>query len=191
MVVMACEFGIELSRDLARVLLPPPAERWFHTAGVAARARQLASAVDQEDRDLLVAAAWLHDIGYADQVRDTGFHPLDGARYLDRLGLPKRLTSLVAHHSGARFVAEARGLGAAMADFPVEVSLVSDALTYADQTVGPHGRPYSVDKRMAEMLGRHGPDSPQARAHRARAPYLRGVASRMENVLRLVTVGDQ
>ncbi|GAA0256928.1 HD domain-containing protein [Cryptosporangium japonicum] len=191
MVVTTCEFGTELSRGLARALLPPPAERWFHTSGVAARAGQLAGVVDRDDRELLVAAAWLHDIGYADEVRDTGFHPLDGARYLDRLGLPKRLTSLVAHHSGARFVAEARGLGAAMADFPVEVSLVSDALTYADQTVGPHGRPYSVDQRMAEMLGRHGPDSPQARAHRARAPYLRGVASRMENALRLVTVGDQ
>ena len=30
----------------------------------------------------MTAAAWLHDIGYAPAVDDTGFHPLDGARYL-------------------------------------------------------------------------------------------------------------
>ncbi|MFG1920923.1 HD domain-containing protein [Cryptosporangium sp. NPDC048952] len=190
MVVIACDFGLELAEELARTLLPAPVERWFHSAGVAARAQQLAHTVPPDERGLLVAAAWVHDIGYADEVRDTGFHPLDGARYLDELGLPKRLTSLVAHHSGARFVADERGLGLAMADFPVEVSPLSDALTYADQTVGPHGRPYSVDQRMAEMLGRHGPGSPQARAHQKRAPYLLGVAKRMESAL-LVTVGDQ
>ena len=189
MAAIVCDFGVDLAEDIARTFLPPPEERWFHTAGVAARAQQLAYAVDPADRALLVAAAWLHDVGYAEDVRDTGFHPLDGARYLDRLGLPKRLTSLVAHHSGARFVAEARGLSVAMADFPVEVSTLSDALTYADQTVGPHGRPYTVDQRMAEMLGRHGPNSPQARAHRARAPYLLGVASRMERAT-LVTASN-
>lgn len=189
MTVLARDFGTALAEDLARRFLPPPAERWFHTAGVVARAQRLAHAVDPADRALLIAAAWLHDIGYAEELRDTGFHPLDGARYLDRLGLPKRLTSLVAHHSGARFVAEERGFGLAMADYPVEVSALSDALTYADQTVGPHGRPYTVEQRMSDMLGRHGPDSPQARAHGARGPYLLGVASRMERAA-FVTLGS-
>ncbi|SHM90375.1 HD domain-containing protein [Cryptosporangium aurantiacum] len=175
----ACDFGLEHAEELARTLLPPPAERWFHTAGVAESALQLASTVPPEDRELLVAAAWLHDVGYAGELHDTGFHPLDGARYLDRMGWPLRLTSLVAHHSGARFVAETRGLAAEMARYPVEISPVSDALTYADQTVGPHGRSFTVEQRMAEMLGRHGPSSPQARAHRARAPYLLGVAGRV------------
>ncbi len=30
----------------------------------------------------LVAAAYLHDIGYAPELAITGFHPLDGARHL-------------------------------------------------------------------------------------------------------------
>jgi putative nucleotidyltransferase with HDIG domain len=191
MSAIVCDFGVALAEDLARTLLPPPAERWHHTAGVAARARRLAAVVDPADRDLLVAAAWLHDIGYAADLHDTGFHPLDGARYLDRMGWPQRLTSLVAHHSGARFVAEARGFGAAMAGYPVEISPVSDALTYADQTVGPYGRPYTVDQRMAEMLERHGPDSPQARVHRARAPYLTGVADRMGERTLPLTLSSQ
>jgi HD superfamily phosphodiesterase len=32
--------------------------------------------------DLLEAAAWLHDIGYSPEIAVSGFHPLDGARYL-------------------------------------------------------------------------------------------------------------
>jgi len=31
-------------------------------------------------------AAYLHDIGYAEPLVDTGFHPLDGAVYLRGLG---------------------------------------------------------------------------------------------------------
>lgn len=46
--------------------------------------------MSENDRDLLVAAAWLHDIGYAPELRDTGFHPLDGARHLEALGAPAR-----------------------------------------------------------------------------------------------------
>ncbi|MFI5958691.1 HD domain-containing protein [Cryptosporangium sp. NPDC051539] len=179
----ACVFGVEHAEELARTLLRPPTERWQHSAGVAARAEQVAGTVDEADREILVAAAWLHDIGYARQTHDTGFHPLDGARYLRRQGAPGRLCSLVAHHSGARYVAEARGLTAELAEFPLEVSALSDALTYADQTVGPHGRPYSVEQRLAEALDRHGPDSPQARAYLTRAPYLLGVAARVRQRL--------
>jgi putative nucleotidyltransferase with HDIG domain len=183
---MVHSFSVEHAEDLVSTLLPPSGERWQHTAGVAESARYFARTVPASERELLVVAAWLHDIGYAAELCETGFHPIDGARYLDRLGWPKRLTSLVAHHSGARFVAEARGLGTAMAAFPVELSPLSDALTYADQTVGPYGRPYTVEGRMAEMLRRHGPDSPQAQAHPARAPYLLGVAARVRGRLHLL-----
>lgn len=172
-------FSVERAEDLVRTLLPPAEERWQHSAGVAARARSLAQTVPPADRELLVAAAWLHDIGYAPALHETGFHPLDGARYLDRQGWPTRLTSLVAHHSGARFVAEMRGLGPALAAFHRETSPVSDALTYADQTVGPAGRPYTIEQRMAEMLRRHGPDSPQAKAQRSRGAYLMAVHARV------------
>jgi HD superfamily phosphodiesterase len=54
--------------------------RWAHVQGVAARARSLASVLGA-DADLLEAAAWLHDIGYASGPAATGLHSLDGARY--------------------------------------------------------------------------------------------------------------
>jgi hypothetical protein len=34
--------------------------------------------VPAADRPVLIAAAWLHDIGYAPGLPETGFHPLDG-----------------------------------------------------------------------------------------------------------------
>lgn len=168
----------DAARDLASELLAGLPERWAHTAGVARRAEEVAATIGDDDADLLVAAAWLHDIGYADTVRDSGFHPFDGGRYLLRKRWPDRLGALVAHHSGAHFVAEVRGLPPT--EFPREVSPLADALTYADQTIGPHGRTMSVPDRIADMLSRHGPDSPNALAHPRRGPFLLAVAHRVE-----------
>ena len=48
-----------------------------------------------------MCAAWIHDIGYAPEVAASGFHPLDGARFLAAAGVSQRLADLVAHHSCA------------------------------------------------------------------------------------------
>jgi putative nucleotidyltransferase with HDIG domain len=171
------------ARELARALLGEGSDRWWHTSGVAARAAELATTVPEADRDTLVAAAWLHDIGYAELARDTGFHPLDGARYLDRRHWPGRVNALVAHHSGAWFVAHLCGLAGALAAYRDERSAVTDALAYADQTVGPRGQRLTLRERMADMLCRHGPDSPNALVHHVRQPYLVAVADRVERRL--------
>ncbi len=70
-----------------------------------------------------------------------------------------------------------------MAEFAFEDDEVSDALTYADQTVGPNGRRMTVPYRIAEAITRHGPDSPNARARVDRVPYLLAVADRVEQRL--------
>ena len=90
------------------------------------------------------------------------------------------MAALVAHHSGARFVPLERRFDTLLADFTFEDSPVSDALTYADQTVGPNGRRITVPYRIAEAITRHGPDSPNARARVDRVPYLLAVADRLD-----------
>jgi HD superfamily phosphodiesterase len=70
---------------------------------------RVSAALAPEDRPYLIAAAWLHDIGYAPPLNRLGFHPVDGARYVREQG-QERLASLVAYHSGARLEAEERGL---------------------------------------------------------------------------------
>ena len=150
--------------ELARRLLAGLSDRWDHTREVAARAQSVAAALANEDRELLLDAAWLHDIGYSPAVSRTGFHPLDGARYLLSIGASPDLVGAVAHHSCARFEAEERGLASELEAFPAPSEAVMDALAYADMTTGPTGRGVSIEDRLTEILERYGPDDPVHRA---------------------------
>ena len=175
------------ARRLAGELFGELGERGRHSEAVANRAASAAPAVDAGDRPVLVAAAWLHDIGYAPALRRSGFHPLDGAWHLSDDHWAGLVAGLVAHHSGARFVAAVRGLAPYLqryGDGRFRTGPLADALTYADQTTGPAGEVMDVEDRLADMLRRHGPDSPNARAHDQRAPVIRAavecISTRLE-----------
>jgi putative nucleotidyltransferase with HDIG domain len=140
--------------------VPELADRWRHVRAVARRAAELTPAVPAADRGLIVAAAWLHDIGYAPDLVATGMHAIDGARYLLRCGYPPRLAALVAHHSGARFEATERNLVRDLDDFPLETSPAADALATADLTTGPQGQPMTFPQRLEEILRRYPDSSP-------------------------------
>jgi hypothetical protein len=75
--------------------------------------------------------------------------------------------------------------------FAFEDTPVSDALTYADQTVGPHGRSMTVPERIAEAITRQGPNSPNAQARVDRVPYLMAAAERVENRSPLTRISTQ
>jgi HD superfamily phosphodiesterase len=113
----------EMARSLLAEALP---RRWAHVQGVAGKAQRVAASLTLSE--VLVAAAWLHDVGYARDVMDTGFHPLDGGCYLVSLGAPTRVVNLVARHSYAILEAELRGLGRRLAAFPDECGALRDAL---------------------------------------------------------------
>jgi putative nucleotidyltransferase with HDIG domain len=164
--------------ELSESLLSQLGNRWLHTQAVAARAQEAAAAVSEADRDLLVAAAWLHGIGYAPELRDTGFHPLDGARHLESLGAPARLVRLIARHSGAVHEAEQRGLSAEAAVYEREDSPVPDALIFADMTTGPAGQSVDLDKRIDEILVRYEPGSEVHNAISKARPYLGAAVER-------------
>jgi hypothetical protein len=131
-----------------------------------------------DERDLLVAAAWLHDIGYAPALVATGLHPLDGARHLEALGVDRRLCCLVANHSGAMFEAEERGHSAELAAFEREDSPVTDALIYADMTTGPAGQPLTFAARIGEILQRYPAGHPVHRAISRSCPTLAAAVDR-------------
>src|SRR5215475_10028258 len=146
------------ARELARTLLAEPLpRRWAHTQGVACQARTLAPILGN-DADLVEAAAWLHDIGYAPDLVDTGFHPLDGARYLrDHHHANPRLCNLVAHHSCAIIEAQERGLAdQLLAEFTHESEDLTNPLVYADLTTDPEGNLTDPDARLAEIVSRYG-----------------------------------
>lgn len=172
------------ARTEALRLLGRESERLVHVAGVALAAGFAARTVVDEDSELLIAAAWLHDVGYSEQLRGTGFHPLDGARHLRATGSPDRLCRLVANHTSASVEADARGLAQALADeFPPESSPTADALTYADLTTGADGQPTTVEDRLADIYNRYPPGHVVHESIRRAEPELIATVRRVESRL--------
>lgn len=177
------------AEDTARSILQTPLpRRWAHSQGVAAQARSL-NLLLGKDADLLTAAAWLHDIGYAPDLIDTGFHPLDGARYLgDTVQASDMLCRLVAHHSCAMIEAAQRGLADQLRrEFERPRSDLADTLIYCDMTTGPDGQRFSVEQRLAEIRARYGPEDPVTRALVLSAPQLTSAVRRIERKLAKIT----
>lgn len=168
---------------LARRQLDSMSDRLLHTQSVAAQARSASPTIKALDRPLLEAAAWLHDIGYGPEVAKTGFHALDGARYLELQGAPSRLVNLVANHSCARFEADERGMLPELQTYELEEGPVADALIWADMTTGPTGRTVTVEDRLAEILHRYTAESPVHRAIEEASDDIVAAVIRVQNRL--------
>lgn len=151
---------VQQAAKVAESLVAPLGRRWNHVKAVAERAAALTNTVAATDADVLVAAAWLHDVGYSPAIAATELHPLDGARYLRREGWTPAVVNLVAHHSAARYEAVERGLSAELEAFPFDASALQDALDTADLTTGPGGDRLTFDERMDEIMQRYPSDHP-------------------------------
>lgn len=168
--------------NLAEELLVPVGDRWAHTLGVVGQAEVVRNSLPADEREHLVAAAYVHDVGYAPALKRSGLHALDGACYLRSLG-HERLAQLVAHHSCARFEAEARGLLAELEAFQPEESAVADALTFCDMTTGPTGAVVEWSERLDEICMRYGQDHLVTVSIRRARPCIEKAITRTEQRL--------
>jgi HD superfamily phosphodiesterase len=166
----------------AQRLLEPLKARWQHTRHVVERARSFEHLLPESELDVLIAAAYLHDVGYAHELAATGFHPLHGARFVRDAG-HERLAGLVAHHSASDAEAVERGFADELAEFPAEDSRVARALTYCDLTTGPNGEEVGVSARLVELGDRLGDEDPAVRAVRREAKRLAAVVDEMDALL--------
>jgi hypothetical protein len=159
--------------------------RWAHCQGVA-RAAAALTPILGDHVEILCCAAVLHDVGYAPRLAHTGFHPLDGARFLrDEHRADDRLVRLVAHHTFALVEAEERGLRTELeTEFPFpDDPLLADALTYADTTTTPDGLPTTPAARIAEITQRYGRDTTVGRFIARVEPLILATAQRVEQRL--------
>ena len=170
-------------------LLADLGKRWEHVRGVVRQAHRASPVLSPDDRPYLIAAAWLHDIGYAQRLAATAFHPLDGARHVRALG-QERLARLVAYHSSARWEAEALGLADELAAFPHEDSATSDALTYCDMTTSPTGQRITLADRLAEIAERYGAEHLVVRCLERAHDHLVASVQRTEERLRAAGVPE-
>ncbi len=166
-----------LAQSLLQESLP---RRWAHVQGVATQACSLAPVLGA-DADLLEAAAWLHDIGYAPDLTVTGLHPLDGARYLrDTQHADTMLCRLVAHHSCAIIEAGERGLAGILdMEFEPAPGDLSTVLTYCDMTTSPDGELVPVEQRLAEIHHRYGPGHLVSRSIQRATPMILGAVEQV------------
>src|SRR6266567_5687568 len=172
------------AEPLARALLQEPLpRRWAHVQGVAGRARSLAPVLGA-DADLLEAAAWLHDIGYAPHLAVTGLHALDGARYLrDAQHADTMLCQLVAHHSCAIVEAGERGLADVLGrEFEPPPDLLGSALTFCDMTTSPDGEPVPADRRLTEIHDRYGPGHLVSRSIQRATPMILRAVEQVQDI---------
>ncbi|MEU6481437.1 HD domain-containing protein [Streptomyces sp. NPDC047017] len=174
------EWAYELSEAMLSEPLP---RRWVHSLGVAKRARSLSSILG-DDAELLEAAAVLHDVGYSPAIAATGFHPLDGARFLRGEGADERVVRLVAHHSCALLEAEERGLRRQLeSEFDLERAELVDALIYCDMTTTPDGVQTTATARLDEIVQRYGPDTIVGRFIQCAASEIHAAVGRVEKRL--------
>lgn len=170
-----------LAQDLLEDALP---RRWSHVQAVGNKAEQVCGFLGSSDSRVLSVAAWLHDVGYSPNLVSTGFHSLDGARWLCAQGIDDRVVALVAHHSCAWLEAIERNLDAELhQEFSREVSAVTDALCYCDMTTGPDGQDFDAASRLAEIRSRYGPDHLVTRFIAKAEPEILAAVQRTENRL--------
>lgn len=177
---------VSWARSTSESMLSPLGRRWTHVQRVAMLGARIAPAFGDAG-ETLVAACLLHDIGYAPQLSKTGFHPLDGARFVQAEG-HETLARLVAHHSGARHEAALRGVAGFEQEFPFEDSDVDRALTYCDLTIGPGGLRVKFADRVAEIVLRYGADHTVAKSVMGSLAEFENAVVRTEHRIRVAGV---
>lgn len=179
---------VQWAEECVHELLADLRPRIDHVLAVGAKARRIASAFDDVDAEVLVASAYLHDIGYAPGLVDTGLHQIDGARWLRSQGHDD-LARLVAHHSAAHVELRRRGQLQLLEPYRHPPHALAAALAYCDITTGPQGQDLTLDERIAEVGDRRGRDSVVYRALVAARPELEeAVALTSDRLLELPVV---
>lgn len=117
-----------------------------------------------DDHRMLLACAWLHDIGYA--LPGDAHHAVVGARALRRAG-HETVARVVAHHSRAAARIAANGGPPLEGEFPIPEGTarrVLDLLDVADLLTGPHGERVDPAARLGLLVARRGTDHPSVHA---------------------------
>lgn len=165
--------------------------RLHHTRTAVEHAARARETLAEPWRSALVPAVWLHDIGYHPSLTGSGFHPLDGARFLRAGGWAAEICDLVAWHTAAEAEATLRNLIPQLGRFGKPPRPAIDAISWADLRSSPTGETVTVSDRLDEILTRYPPGSVVHRAVQAARVDLLEAADRVEAKLRSVEVGKR
>ena len=141
------------ARQLISIMLT--GDRLQHSLTTGRQASRLTTALaDPTDRATVITAALLHDIGHSPLAATTGWHPLDGARWLSRQGWPLPICRLVMWHTASWHEGRLRGLyDTAAREFGPPHR--ADPLAAADLSTGPAGQPTTINRRLVDIRHRY------------------------------------
>ncbi|GAA4839528.1 hypothetical protein GCM10023201_31540 [Actinomycetospora corticicola] len=140
------------SRALAETLLADHRPEWWRHAQAAAREAVRLAQLPGVDRDPLLHAAVLLDVGRSPVVARVGFPSLDAARFLRVRGYPRRVVGLVAHQLASDVEAEQAGVD--LSGFAAEDSPTADTLWWCSLVADTSAAPLAVGDGRADTDGR-------------------------------------
>ncbi|GKT31437.1 HAD-IIB family hydrolase, partial [Aduncisulcus paluster] len=117
---------------------------------------------DAKTAEKVVTAALFHDVGYSEKLKNTGFHPLDGAAYLAHCNAPEDLIMAVLWHSSTPIEIESMPeMKKIYSQFPGPNydCPIYKAVAYCDFRTSPVGESYSFGQRIVELESRFGLES--------------------------------
>lgn len=143
--------------------LTPKSFRHLHSMRVYTNAQELCAVrgIEGYKRQLILSAALLHDVGYTESYKITGFHPVDGYLLIKDL-FPKEVSDTVLYHSFAFDEMLYRRVDLKSyyrGSVPAESYETWRLVTMADLQSDGQGNKVTVHGRYADIAERHGLDS--------------------------------
>ncbi len=171
-------------RRFVETALNSSPSRLVHVLEIARRVRESAALLNRLgwhppiDLEIAECAALLHDIGYWKPIAETGFHPVDGLRFLYGQG-QKELGELIAGHS----CSPEEGMLSGFPGIEPSPNIIARLITYWDLQVKQGGEVVSYQERLRDILSRYGPDTIVAKANLAAQPRLEALMQDVSTLL--------
>ena len=126
-------------------------------------------------------AALLHDVGYLETLQDTGFHPIDGARFLQSIGAPDLAAFIICHSHAAEYARLAN-----LPSIPISLHPIASVITFWDVRVAPGGKILSYEQRLEDIRNRHGEESLTWKAHMKAMDRIQASEDRLRQIPNIV-----
>jgi len=169
----------EVKRFVEESLADNP-RRILHILEIAKRVRETADTLGLTSSDLELAecAALLHDIGYWQPIATSGFHPIDGATFLERQG-EHNLARLIVGHS----CSPEEGMLTGFPDIVPSSELIGKLITYWDVQVKQGGEVVSYEERFNDIVSRYGEESVVGTANILAKPRIEKLIKEVEQMI--------
>lgn len=156
---------VESAKGLCYAKLEKNPDILNHTLGVVHNCRNLIKvhSLSKQDAELLLTAAYLHDIGHSEDINVTGFYQFDAYKHLLFSGWDLEVCSLVLHHSEARYYPHQKDpeiQSAFKKALPKRLEEVYKLLNLADMTSNSRGEHVSFKERFLDIKNNYGANNP-------------------------------